>query len=641
MPKFFSRSKKSSLSKRNTIKKPSPEIGGPLAPISNQNHSSSGSSGKKHVSVEKEFESDKFHPALIWNELRAPNRDSKLIDRLVHRKKRNEGDIQISTCRGRRESIEKRTMEDPYHASLVNGGVLLPSDDSIAGVTDAQLPSASELTEDESSNTQDAQVLNHDLTIPSDESQPPMITILCGRQNPASCFFTRRLVKVCDNGMYSDTNSTPSSSLLSCPELDPDANELYSLWQRTGAIPIWQRDVDFGPTDLDPGLTWIASWPLMNAAIHGHRIGDFPFVDRVMDLLQEKLVETVRPDKGTISHVFGRNTRSIPDVLRVFIIDRWIAAGVEGFRYEDLSDHPRLFVHSALGTALQRLSYTRQSSSLTGCGYHTHATTESCYRNAVTPTGTRSPAQHQDRRDKSSRSSDQLMTDSRKNSFKTTDWKVHRDEENQKMHEQTGKSWVGFRRLAVGSRRDRESAYGKSPGTHSGSVLPSPSATPEVQDNAATAPQSVFGTVQTAGAVDDIRVDAPTREQGPVYSRNDERLAFNPDSGSECPVSIPDVQLQNVTTSVAVDSGTPSGYEQECFLVSYGDTPVAELAGGSKLPHPSEKSAGSAPVIELGSAVETSSKSRKHATCPGAFPESRTGSLRSVILGRESSRDVI
>jgi hypothetical protein len=65
-------------------------------------------------------------------------------------KYRKKEDVQKPKGTGRRPSVEERTMKDAYHAGLVDGGVVILSDDEVAEV---QGPESSKLPGDGSSNT--------------------------------------------------------------------------------------------------------------------------------------------------------------------------------------------------------------------------------------------------------------------------------------------------------------------------------------------------------------------------------------------------------------------------------------------------------------------------------------------------------
>jgi hypothetical protein len=77
-----------------------------------------------------------------------------------------------------------------------------------------------------------------------------------------------------------------------------------------------------------------------------------------MDLLQEKTRNAPQVDTNTISHVFSENESEIDisSVLRHFVVDRYIDAGIEsGFDDLDIPGLPLKFVHTMLDAALRRL----------------------------------------------------------------------------------------------------------------------------------------------------------------------------------------------------------------------------------------------------------------------------------------------
>ncbi|KAI4908739.1 hypothetical protein J4E90_008474 [Alternaria incomplexa] len=282
----------------------------------------------------------------------------------------------------RRPSIEARTRKSDYH-TLLEGGSLWSDDEVIDDVDmDVQGPVQSELVKEESYNTQRVQLAPPITDAAVDAPRQSMISVLYGRQDPNCWYLTRRLARLSAVNVDTEFDST---ILLRRRNIDADATELHQLWRRTGVISTRYRDVNFDPDGINPQHTWIACWPLVNAAIHGYVVDDVEFVDRVMDLLEEKIVKGVRPDIATISHIFGEKRHNMPKALGRFLVDRWLDSATEGFGDVDPSDLPQPFVCSALETAMRRLSSDKRSSPVLNCQYHTHATPEECYKQRIAP----------------------------------------------------------------------------------------------------------------------------------------------------------------------------------------------------------------------------------------------------------------
>jgi len=249
----------------------------------------------------------------------------------------------------RRPSIEARTRKSDYH-TLLEGGSLWSDDEVIDDVdTDVQGPVQSESVKEESSNKVQVHLAPPIPDTAVDAPRQSMISVLYGRQNPDSWYLTRRLARL---PAVNVPDNIDSPTLLRRRNIDADAAELHQIWRRTGVIPTRYRDVNLDPDGVDPQHTWMACWPLINAAIHGYVIDDVEFVDRVMDLLEEKIVKGVRPDIDTISHIFGVKRHNMPKALGRFLVDRWLDSAAQGFDNVDPSDLPQPFVCSALETAM-------------------------------------------------------------------------------------------------------------------------------------------------------------------------------------------------------------------------------------------------------------------------------------------------
>ncbi|KAI4944231.1 hypothetical protein J4E91_008785 [Alternaria rosae] len=340
----------------------------------------------------------------------------------------------------RRPSIEARARKSEYH-NLLEGGNLC-SDDEVTDDLDTDLrePKQSEPVKKESSNTQRVQLAAPIPDAAVDAPRQSMISVLYGRQDTDSWYLTRRLARLPASNVAA---SLDPSTLLRRRNIDADAAELYQLWRRTGVIPTRYRDVNFDPEGIDPQRTWIACWPLINAAIHGYVVEDIEFVDRLMGLLEEKVVKGIRPDSDTISHIFGENRHHMPTALGRFLVDRWVDCAAEGFCDVDLFDLPQHFVYVALESAMKRLSCDERPSSLPDCQYHTHAQSEDCYKRRMVPEAKRQE-RYRHRREKASREAEQVAADSIEYGITTVDWEGRRVEEHRKLREESDASLPAF-----------------------------------------------------------------------------------------------------------------------------------------------------------------------------------------------------
>jgi len=406
----------------------------------------------------------------------------------------------------RRPSIEARTRKSDYH-TLLEGGSLWSDDEVIDDVDmDVQGPVQSEPVKEESSNTQRVQLA---LPIPDaavHEPRQSMISVLYGRQNPDSWYLTRRLARLSAVNVDTEFDST---TLLRRRNIDADAAELHQLWRRTGVIPTRYRDVNFDPDDIDPQHTWIACWPLINAAIHGFVIEDVEFVDRVMDLLEEKILKGVRPDIDTISHIFGEKRHNMPKSLRRFLVDRWVDSAAEVFGDIDPSDLPQPFLCFALETAMRRLSSVKRSPPLLNCQYHTHAKSEECYKQRIAPEEARRQQRYKYRRENASREAEQVAADSIECGIVVVDWEGRRLEEYMRLRAESDASLPAFNdRIGTADQmHEADPCDGLD-------VLDDTNA--NNQFNAKSSSSSIFGTAQADGPVDEVKYAPPTREPPPM-----------------------------------------------------------------------------------------------------------------------------
>jgi len=407
----------------------------------------------------------------------------------------------------RRPSIEARTRKSDYH-TLLEGGSLWSDDEVIDDVDAADVhgPVQSEPGEEESSNKVQVHSAPPIPDAAVDAPRQSMISVLYGRQNPDSWYLTRRLAQLSAVNVDTEFHST---TLLRRRNIDADAAELHQLWRRTGVIPTRYRDVNFNPDGIDPQHTWIACWPLINAAIHGYVIDDVDFVDRVMDLLEEKIAKGVRPDIDTISHIFGEKRHHMPKVLGRFLIDRWLDAAAEGFSDVDPSDMPQPFLCFVLETAMRRLSSDKRSSPPLNCQYHTHAKSEECYKQRIAPEEAKRQQRYKYRREKASREAEQVAADSIECGVVLVDWEGRRLEQHRRLRDGSEAFLPAFDDRIGTSREVQEAEY--SDGLDVQGDIDARN-----RLNAESSSSSMFGTAQAAGPVDEVKFAPPTRGPPPM-----------------------------------------------------------------------------------------------------------------------------
>tara|TARA_R110002003_G_scaffold120_4_gene10624 strand:- start:325 stop:2049 length:1725 start_codon:yes stop_codon:yes gene_type:complete len=447
----------------------------------------------------------------------------------------------------------------------------------------------------------------------------PMLDLLLGSQDPSSRYFTKKYIRVHASAM-SITNefTTPSSSssvpvtsngLMSVPDLDPHAFELFQIWTHTGIVPLRFHQICRSSQPTNGKYVWPACWPLMNAHMLGCVLKIPPFSDRVIDILQEYIGKTVYPDVDTINHIFSAD-HSRPAVLERFVVDRWIeAAAHDGHEDLNVEDLPPSFVQLMLQTALRRLCSFQPSSKVSGCGYHTHQDTETCYKNRTHPAEVSRQQRLEFARDMSRKDSEQLVTNAASNGVKIVDWEVRRAEAERLSRERTGMTWAGSSRSgdALGVRnRPVEGPAAK----ELNGEMSSPQVASQKEIESGTSAEPLFGTTQTAGAVDDVFGKPPSRKapSPPVM---------------ELPATL-SCTAQHAFVTPIRDVGTGALDMNEISFKACANH-------RSDVPTPSKCSVASNPDSELRQKLEMALRYERQAKCPGAFPLSRTGSAKSIV----------
>jgi hypothetical protein len=421
------------------------------------------------------------------------------------------------------------------------------------------------------------------------------------------------------------SNEPEPETLFKHRDIDPEATELYRIWEHTGIIPTRYRDINFDRKDINPEHTWVACWPLINAAIHGFMIQDVEFVDRVMDLLEERIAKGTRPDVDTISHIFGENRHHMPKALQRFLVDRWIHNSSEGFESVDPLDLPEAFVHFALDRAMRRLSHGTQASLLSDCQYHSHSKSERCYKDWILPTVAERQQRYKYRREKASREAEQVARDSIEYGIAAVDWEQRRAEAHRALREQ-----VDDHSRAANSRprTPGQQLEGKRVQRHELSddaQIPERETGSERQLGFRSAASSMFGTAQAEGPVDEVKFAPPAREPPPPP-----------------PPSRPSERIEHYDGIIERDPcfGEALG-DQKVAVSSYGGA-IPGVMGEESLEPTLQDTPSLPPALDAcaRTASQENSRQEKRTSCPGAFPESRSGSRKSMVSSLQGSSSV-
>ncbi|CAO2648671.1 Nn.00g079380.m01.CDS01 [Neocucurbitaria sp. VM-36] len=500
---------------------------------------------------------------------------------------------------GLRESIVHRMRADPYHAILMDDMPLGMKTDMNS--SELKMPAAP--------------LFSVDPIVPwsslrAQIQQSSMQHLMLGLQDAASRYLTRRFASMPNLNHLTRAASTlptflpkngDNSSPLHLTEYDPHAFELYKTWLHTGTIPTHLRDTCFSPYEQNRNYTWQTSWPLINAVILGHTISTPDFTDRVMDLLSSKILKSVCADSDTVIHLFTQTTEAIPDTLKQFIIDRCIDAGFDNFKDLDIQNLPKAFLERALETALKRLSYAGQVELVPGCEYHTHEKLEGCYKRKGKPAEISRIRRSEVRRERSRNESVKMAKNFEHDGVTRIDWEERRN----------------AARKAAGRRvqgRKTDVVAGTGQAEEIASTNGAASTRRMVDHGPARLVQSaaIPDITRTNGVAEKMQVEQPSGAPP---------LGFVELPGNSAavrhPIRTPQIDQKNLTIKVNGSVGATVGRSGSDSL--YPKTSMAQ----------SHQDSGLAGKADLDLAY------RKSLLCPGAFPDSRSGSLRDITPSDE------
>ena len=264
---------------------------------------------------------------------------------------------------------------------------------------------------------------------------------LLGQQSPDSLYFTRRYFNEPDVTLSNTASRSTKDTLHHLSELDPQAFELYKIYLLSNRIAFQY------PEDISPGYAWVACWPLMNAQILGCIIGEPDFADRAMDTLVETLTAGICPDSDTIEHLFNHGKEGMPEMLKLFAINRFIEAQQQSQDVLNTINCPISFKLVVLQAALQRLSRGSNMTARSGCVYHTHGMKEACYKTRLTPVDTPKERHLVQAREAFAKDAAVVVANVVHHGIESVDWEQCHAEVSQALRLETGRTWMGSRIL--------------------------------------------------------------------------------------------------------------------------------------------------------------------------------------------------
>jgi hypothetical protein len=208
------------------------------------------------------------------------------------------------------------------------------------------------------------------------------VSLLLGQQATNTAYFTRRYVALPCSQTARIPDREPGETLHYCEELDPEAFGVYRHFKKTGRLE-FSCSEDVGANNI-----WMAYWPIMNAVVLGHVLGQPGFADMVMDLLIERLPPGICPDIETIRHLFDESHTMIPIALRKLVVDRFLDALPHSLGDMEVFQYPSPFQSALLHAALGRLSCRSDPVAESSSDCHSHGATEACHKQMPEINGT-------------------------------------------------------------------------------------------------------------------------------------------------------------------------------------------------------------------------------------------------------------
>ena len=242
------------------------------------------------------------------------------------------------------------------------------------------------------------------------------VSLLLGHQATNTPYFTRRYVALPCSQTARIPDRKPDEALHYCNELDPEAFEAYRVSKETGRLE-FSCSEDVRANDI-----WMTCWPIMNAVVLGHILGQPGFADMAMNLLIERLPPGICPDIETIKHLFDESRPAISIALKELVVDRFLDALPHSSGNMEVSQYPLPFQSALLHAALGRLSHRSNPVVESSCDYHSHGTTEACHKQMPEINGTLKGKERAHVREECAEDSRAIARTLRENGIKTHDW---------------------------------------------------------------------------------------------------------------------------------------------------------------------------------------------------------------------------
>lgn len=178
----------------------------------------------------------------------------------------------------------------------------------------------------------------------------------------------------------------------------------------------------------------------MNAHILGCIIEEPAFADRVMDALADNLPLGLAPDLKTVEHLFDDRRKGIPDVLKLFVADRFITAQQRSHTMLDDSIYTESFEKAALQSSLRHLAHSQHTVARRRCRYHIHRENEACYKTGLTAVNTLRAQRLAVARENAARDAEFVTANALQNGVKSVDWELRRASAKQGLRIDTGQA---------------------------------------------------------------------------------------------------------------------------------------------------------------------------------------------------------
>jgi hypothetical protein len=246
------------------------------------------------------------------------------------------------------------------------------------------------------------------------------VSLLLGQQATNAAYFTRRYVALPCSQTARTPDRKPSETLHYCDELDPEAFGAYRHFKETGRLE-FSCSEDVGANNI-----WMAYWPIMNAVVLGHVLGQPGFADMAIDLLIERLPPGICPDIETIRHLFDESHTMIPIALRKLVVDRFLDALPHSGNME-VSQYPSPFRSAILHATLGRLFHRSNPVAESSYDCHSHGATKAYHKQMPEINSTLKGKERAHVCEECAGDARAAASSMEENGIKTLDWACRRD----------------------------------------------------------------------------------------------------------------------------------------------------------------------------------------------------------------------